>query len=110
MIPNFTWTCPITILRWKDGDTCEVNIDRGWRGWTIKEAIRLYNLWCPEMNEPGGKEAKAYAEVVLPPQTAAILWSYTLQSLGRTLGSIKLLDGRDFSATMIAGGHGKATE
>lgn len=110
MISGFVWTCPITVLRWRDGDTCVVDIDRGWRGWTTKEAIRLFGLWCPEMNQIGGPEAKAYAETLLPSQTVAILHSRTLQSLGRTLGDIRLSDGRDFASLMIAAGHGTATE
>lgn len=110
MIAGFIWVCPVTVLRWKDGDTCEVNIDRGWRGWTIKESIRIYGLWCPEFRDPGGPEAKRYAETILPSQSIAILHSRTLQSLGRTLGDIRTLDGRDFAALMIEAGHGTATE
>lgn len=110
MISGFVWICPITIIRWKDGDTCEVNIDRGWRGWTIKEAIRLYGLYSPELRDPGGPEAKAFAEEILPPNTVAVLHSRTLQSLGRTLGDIRMLDGRDFATMMIAAGHGTLTE
>lgn len=109
MITGFIWVCPVTVMRWKDGDTCEVNIDRGWRGWTIKEAIRLYGLWSPELHEPGGLEAKAFAETLLPPGSIAVLHSRTLQSLGRTQGDLRLLNGSDFATLMIAAGHGTLT-
>lgn len=110
MIPGFIWVCPVTILRWKDGDTCEVNIDRGWRGWTIKEAIRVFGLWCPELAAPGGPEARDHAQKLLPIGAIAVLHSRTLQSLGRTIGDLRLLDGRDFASEMIAAGHGTRTE
>ncbi len=109
MIPGFIWVVPCTIGRWKDGDTAEVTIDRGWRDSREREAIRLYGLWCAEMSEPAGPAAKAYAETILPPGTICILHSRTLQSLGRTLGDLRLTDGSDFATLMIAAGHGTLT-
>ncbi len=106
MISGFVWVVPCEIIRFKDGDTAEVSIDNGWRISRNKEAIRLYGLWCPELNEPGGAMAKAYAETLLPPGSVCVLHSRTLQSLGRTLGDLRLLDGRDFAGLMIAAGHG----
>ncbi len=108
MIPGFVWAVPCRIGRWKDGDTAEVTIDRGWRDLRDREAIRLYGLWSPELNEPGGLLAKAYAETILPPGTVCILHSRTLQSLGRTLGDLRLVDGSDFATLMVAAGHGTA--
>ncbi len=110
MITGFIWVAPCQIIRWKDGDTCEVKIDRGWRDSREKEAIRLYGLWSPELNQIGGPEAKLYAESLLPANTICILHSRTLQSLGRTLGDIRFVDGSDFATKMIAAGHGTATE
>ncbi len=109
MIPGFVWVVPCQIIRWKDGDTAEVKCDRGWRDSREREAIRLYGLWCPELNQPGGPEAKTYAESILPVGTVCVLHSRTLQSLGRTLGDLRLLDGSDFASRMIAAGHGTAT-
>ena len=106
MIAGFVWVVPCKIIRFKDGDTAEVTIDRGWRDSREREAIRLYGLWAPELNEPGGATAKAYAETILPPGTVCILHSRTLQSLGRTLGDLRLQDGTDFATLMVAAGHG----
>ncbi len=106
MIPSFVWVVPCQIVRWKDGDTAEVKIDRGWRDSRERESIRLYGLWCPELGQVGGAAAKDYAESLLPAGSVCVLHSRTLQSLGRTLGDLRLLDGTDFSALMIAAGHG----
>lgn len=63
----------------------------------------------PELAQTGGPEAKAYAESLLPVGTVCVLHSRTLQSLGRTLGDLRLVDGSDFATLMIAAGHGTAT-
>ncbi len=106
MITGFVWVVPCQVIRWKDGDTAEVKIDRGWRDSREREAIRLYGLWCPELGEDGGLMAKLYAESLLPPGAVCLLHSRTLWSLGRTLGDLRLQDGRDFAGLMIAAGHG----
>ncbi len=119
MILGFVWVVPCQIIRWKDGDTAEVKIDRGWRDSREREGVRLLGLWCPEMNEPGGPEAKAYAEGLLPSGSLAVLhskalaraaWGSGQTSLERTLGDLRLLNGSDFATMMIAAGHGTAKE
>jgi hypothetical protein len=108
------------IIRWKDGDTCEGYCDKGWRDFTDREGVRLLNLWCAEMNERGGPEAKAHAEQLAPPGSVVVLhskaltkgaqWASAQMSLERTLGDIRLLDGSDFASRMIMDGFGFRTE
>jgi endonuclease YncB( thermonuclease family) len=50
---------PGEVIRVIDGDTFECLIDTGFRGYT-KQRIRIANLWCPGLKEPGGQEAKSY--------------------------------------------------
>lgn len=119
MIVGFVWVCPARILHWHDGDTCEVEIDVGWRISKHREAIRLLGLYCAELKQPGGPEALAHAEVLAPADTIVVLtskalgknalWTGAQESLSRTLGDIRLPDGRDFAATMVADGFGKPT-
>lgn len=121
MIPGFVWEVPAKIIRWKDGDTCEVDLDLGWRTSRRREAIRLEHLYCAEMDEPGGPEAKVHAETLLPVNTVVRLRSKKLsqnaewrpgsqESLSRTLANIELPDGTDFATRMVADGYGRATE
>lgn len=116
MISGYCWVVPARIIRWKDGDTCEVELDLGWRVSRHRETLRLLNLWCPELNEPGGLEATVHAYELAPPGTVVIvtskaigkgaLWAGAQESLSRTLADIRLPDGRDFAVTMVADGFG----
>lgn len=109
MIGGFVWIVPCQVVRVVDGDTVVVKIDRGWRDSRENESIRLAGLWSPELRDTGGSEAKAYAQTLLPVGTICVLHSKTLQSLGRTVGDLRLLDGRDFATLMIDAGHGTRT-
>lgn len=116
MIAGFVWQVPARVLRWKDGDTCEVELDLGWRVSRHRETVRLLNLWCPELDEPGGLPATIRAYELAPPGTVVIvtsraigasaLWTGAQESLSRTLGDLRLPDGRDFAEAMVAGGFG----
>lgn len=116
MISGFCWQVPGRIIRWKDGDTCEAELDLGWRSTREREAVRLLRLWCPELDEPGGVEAYAHAANIAPPGTIVTVtskaigklaaWGGTQESLSRTLADIRLPDGRDFATVMVLAGHG----
>ena len=41
-----------TIVRWIDGDTCEIKIREGWR-----EKVRIWGIDTPERNQPGFNQA-----------------------------------------------------
>ena len=120
MISGFAWQVPARIVRWLDGDTCEAELDLGWRIARHREKIRLLNLWAPELSEPGGPEATLHAHELAPPGTIVTLtskaigkltvWGSPQESLSRTLADIRLPDGRDFATTMVLAGHGTHTE
>lgn len=125
MITGFVWVVPIRILRWKDGDTCEVDLDTGWGNLRPFSAVRIMRLYCPELKDPitgqpqpGSTEAWAHANQLIPPGTIAIVHSKKLgrnahwspgsqESLSRTLGDIKFVsDDSDFADRMVADGFG----
>lgn len=120
MIAGFHWVCPARVIRWLDGDTCEVDLDMGWRITRAREKVRLLGLYCAELNEPGGVEARAHAYVLAPPGAVVVVtskalgkaaeWTGASESLSRTLGDIRLPDGRDFASTMVEDGHGLSSE
>lgn len=56
------------VIRWIDGDTVVLFIDKGFDDWCIQH-IRLIRLYCPEIDDPGGPEAKARAEELCPPDS-----------------------------------------
>lgn len=125
MIPGFVWTVPALVLEWKDGDTCEVKLDQGWRVSRERQSVRLLNLWCAETDSKDpARRAEAFAALahaieLVPPGSIVIvtskavrtgLWGGTQESLSRTLGDIRLLDGRDFATVMVADGYGTHSE
>jgi endonuclease YncB( thermonuclease family) len=109
------WRCEGTVVKIRDGDTFLVDLDLGWtvrlkvndRG-TGYGVIRVLNLWCPELNEAGGPQAKVAAQELLPLGSTVTITSRELDSFGRSLANVALPDGRDFATVMIAAGHGTA--
>lgn len=123
--PGFVWTVPATIIRWKDGDTCEAKLDLGWRISLERTAVRLLHLYCDEIHDKDPDKiasalaALARAMELAPAGTPVILHSYRLgtagewgsaqETLSRTLADIELPDGRNYASVMVAEGHGDAT-
>lgn len=58
----------IEILKWKDGDTVAVELDNGFDDAKYM-TIRLRGVNCPELDQLGGEEAKAFSEGACPPGT-----------------------------------------
>ncbi len=67
------------VIRWHDGDTVYLSIDQGFENWT-RQWIRLMDLYCPELDQPGGPEALARAESLCPVGT--MIWVDTLKVKG----------------------------
>jgi endonuclease YncB( thermonuclease family) len=59
--PAYGLCLHVKYARCRDGDTVVVSLVGSEREW----AIRLIDTWCPELSEPGGKEAKVFAEQIL---------------------------------------------
>jgi endonuclease YncB( thermonuclease family) len=108
------WRCQGSVVKVRDGDTFLANLDLGWHHWQMAPSkgtgygvVRVLDLWCPELHEPGGQEAKAYAVSLLPFSGEFVtLESHALDSFGRSLATVTLPDGRDFATAMIEAGHG----
>jgi micrococcal nuclease len=103
------WTVPGTVQRVIDGDTVVCRLDLGWHVTKMEEPVRVAGINSPELWQPGGQEAKAYAEELLPVGTQVTIISQrllgSLDKYGRTLAAIDLPDGRNFGQEMVAAGH-----
>lgn len=62
---------------WHDGDTVILNADQGF-GNSIRLHIRLNDVWCPELKDPGGPAAWAWANALLPPGSKC--WIHTIKA------------------------------
>ncbi len=107
--PPHGFCVPVEYRRCLDGDTIEVSI---FGGETVSH-VRLLDCWCPEMSEPGGAEAKRYAEkllamcrrpsVMVPFNGENLLTAIT--SMGRLLGYLFLSDTETLNEKLVAAGH-----
>jgi len=82
---------PVTkIIKVIDGDSIRVEIDRGFRDYSIRD-VRLLDIDAPERNTTAGKMVR---DVVtwwasnLQPQDYLVLHSFELDKYGRILGDI----------------------
>jgi len=87
-----------------DGDTMTLVIDLGFNV-TVKQHCRLKGINAPELSTQAGKDALAFALTLVEPGDTVITTSYGWDKYGgRYDGTVQLLDGRDFAATMLKAG------
>lgn len=67
-------------------------------------AVRIYGINAPEHYQPGGDEATAYLESLLPRDTPCVIRSHGW-SFGRIVGSVLLKDGADVATEMVRANH-----
>lgn len=97
-----------------DGDTIVLDIDLGFdhiiSGLDFdgkrRLACRVFGINAPELSTQEGKEAKAFAEGLLPLGTRCQVVSHGYDKYGsRWDGTITLPDGRDFATVMLETNH-----
>lgn len=98
-----TWTVPATVLRVVDGDTVRLLLQLGWH-LTFEANVRVIGVNAPELGTEEGKQAKAYAQTLLPAGSEVTFVSKQLDKYGRPLGTINCR-GADFGALMRLAGH-----
>jgi micrococcal nuclease len=95
-----TWTVQATVVRVVDGDTFAADLDLGWGVWQREvtgapSRIRLLGVDAPERGEQGYEDAKILLGTLIPPGTIVWVESTKLDSFGRALCNVTLLDGRN---------------
>lgn len=104
---GFVWTYPAAVDRVYDGDTivCHVLIHPNEGGELHDIHVRVEGINAPELNTALGKEAKQFAETLLPVGEQVMLIARKRDKYGRFLARITLSNGSDFGDKMIASGH-----
>lgn len=104
-----------TIVRWLDGDSCDVSVDVGF-SITLHMRIRVYGINCPEVHSRNLKEKAAGLAALSEAQklciAGSVVWIQSHKStesdkFGRWLAEITLTDGSDFATSMVAAGVAK---
>lgn len=94
------WTVQATVVRIVDGDTFAADLDLGWGVWRKEvtgapSRIRVLGIDTPERGEVGYEDAKVRLGTLIPPGTLVWVESTKLDSFGRALCNVILLDGRN---------------
>lgn len=114
MTPSDSRENKATIVRWRDGDTCEVEIikeldlDFDFKSeCRFKVALRVRAFDAPEkrIGLSEGIAAKQHAEKIAPPGTLVRVISYKDKSFDRYIADIILPNGGDFAGAMRQAGH-----
>ena len=97
---------PATVGEWHDGDTCRIVIDLGFGVALSSLRCRLYGVNAPELGTPEGYAARDFVRELCPPGTPVSTISFGWDKYGgRYDGSVRLADGRDIGAALLAAGH-----
>lgn len=108
--PLVPFTYRARVRRVVDGDTIRVDLDLGFGIMMRGEdgggmAIRLLGINARELHDPGGKEAKANLESILPVDAIVSLHTVKVDKFGgRYDAVIELADGTDLDLLLVTTG------
>ena len=104
------------IVKWLDGDTCDVHIDLGFDLWLVQR-VRVDGINSPEIHSKdiaerkAGLMAQAHAYILAPHGVIIAIKTAKAgkerEKFGRWLAKITLPDGRDFATAMTEAGQAK---
>jgi endonuclease YncB( thermonuclease family) len=80
-----------TVEGWHDGDTVHVWVDKG-RGEYARRKVRVLGAATRELSEPGGEEALAYVEQLVPTGTPVVLVDLDDDKYGGRVDAIVVVD------------------
>jgi endonuclease YncB( thermonuclease family) len=91
------WRCLATVNYVVDGDTFDADFDLGWGMWKRsargnRNRVRPLGIDAPERFSPEGPASKELLSALLPPGTQVWVESHELDSFGRTLASVTLVE------------------
>ncbi len=94
-----------------DADTCLALVDLGFGRYEYVE-IRLLDYSSPESDTPQGEAATAYANLIAPPGTRALLRSSPrtgklTPTFSRWTAQVEIEDLGDYATTLAAAGHAR---
>lgn len=93
-----------------DGDTLIAAIQLGFYA-SIQIHVRVYGLWCPELRDPGGPEARDFAQQWFVSKPLLIQSFHDRRSFERWVCEVyDDADGGRYADACIAAGHGTATQ
>lgn len=88
--PSAVWWHKAVLIRWVDGDTAIVNIDRSFNMHRVGARVRMAKINCPERFTDAGKDATAFVNALVPPGSEVLVYSHkdSTGKYGRIEGEI----------------------
>jgi len=98
-----------TIVEVVDGDTVHLNVDLG-LDQTRFLKVRIVGINAPEKATQAGKDAKAWAQAILPLGSAVVIRTVKdrTEKYGRYLAAIIMAQDADYATLAISTGHAVA--
>lgn len=82
-----TRTFPGFIKRWVDADTVDINIDLGFKVWSVQR-FRLFEINTPERKQPGFEESVARVNALAPVESSVDVTCYGYDRYGRWIADV----------------------
>lgn len=102
MSPTYVYAA--TVERVLDADTVDVDLDLGMRA-HLRTRLRVAHVDAPERFTAAGRDATAFAMLLLPTGSAVTVATRKPDKYGRSLADVALADGRDYADQLIRAGH-----
>lgn len=102
------YTYKALLVRVIDGDSIEVDVDLGFKI-TARMPVRFAHINAPELNQPGGKEAKLHLTALLESLDLRIITYKPKDKYGRWLAVVYVGD-MNINRQMVEDGHATAYE
>jgi hypothetical protein len=113
IVPDDTFVRRGVLLRTLDGDTFVALLDLGFYMQECPVRVRIHNLYAPEMDEPGGPEAKRYLSRLLGTKDLRLKTYKDQLSFDRWVADVWVKQASGWASVAercIAAGHGTATK
>jgi endonuclease YncB( thermonuclease family) len=101
---SYKWHANAEIIRVIDGDSFKAKLDLGWRVF-VEAVVRLADLNAPELDTAAGLAAGARLKELLPTGAQILVISTRIDKYGRAAAFIRMPDGSDLGALLVAEGH-----
>lgn len=88
--PNAVYWHKATVVRWIDGDTVVIDLDRAFNIVRKKARIRMAFINCPERFTDEGKKATEFVNLICPAGSDVLMYSHKDKTgrYGRIVGEI----------------------
>lgn len=103
---SVVWWHKAILVRWIDGDSAVVELDRSMNEFRKGLRVRLAKIDCPERYEDAGKAATAFVNELVPAGSEVLLYSHkdSTGKYGRLIAEV-IYNGVNINRALVDQGH-----